>query len=80
MSPEFDAVTRAWAKSTVDYVRETNAKHAGRDLGYLFTMTQGDEDPETVFGSNLPKLRKLRAKYDPGKLWAKGVEIEPDFD
>ena len=79
MSPEFDTVTRAWAKSIVDYIRSANTQHSGQDLGYLFTMSQGDEPPETIFGANLPKLKKLRAKYDPGKFWAKGVEIEPDF-
>lgn len=57
LSPEFDVPTRAWTKAVVDYIRAENTKHSGTDLGYLFTMTQGDEAPETVFGANLPRLR-----------------------
>ena len=49
-------------------------------MGVWISMAQGDEGAEAVFGANLPRLRKVKAKCDPKKLWSKGVVIEPDFN
>ncbi|KAG7089811.1 hypothetical protein E1B28_011460 [Marasmius oreades] len=68
---------REFATSIVSFVREKNAELSGRDLGWWVTLCQGDEKPEDVFGSNLPRLRKVKAKYDPKKVWKKGFGIEP---
>lgn len=70
----------AWAKSLAEFVREKNAELSGRDLGWFISMCQGDEKAEDVFGPNLPRLRRLKAKYDPEKVWSKGVFIEPLFE
>jgi FAD/FMN-containing dehydrogenase len=44
------------------------------------SYARGDEAPEDVFGTNLPRLRKLKAKYDPKNVWSKGFVIKPDFN
>ncbi|KAI0322969.1 FAD-binding domain-containing protein [Amylostereum chailletii] len=69
---------KAFNLSTVSYVRETNAALSGNDLGWFLNMCQGDERAEDVFGQNLPRLRKVKAKYDPKQIWSKGFVIEPD--
>lgn len=65
--------------SVASYIREFNTHRTGEDLGVWLSMAQGDEGAEAVFGANLPRLRKVKARYDPKKLWNKGVIIEPDF-
>lgn len=74
-----DTVTRAFVSSTAAYIRQTNTEKAGKDLGVLGNFAQGDETSEDVYGTNLPRLRQLKAKYDPKILWSKGLVIEPDF-
>ena len=61
-------------------MRETSAKLSGRTLGTFVSMANGNERPENVWGDNLPRLRKIKAKYDPRKVFSKGVPIEPLFD
>ncbi|KAA1467505.1 FAD-binding domain-containing protein [Dentipellis sp. KUC8613] len=77
--PETDEVTSAWLKSIAEFIREANTANSGEDLGVILGMATGDELPEAVFGPNLPRLRKLKAKYDPKNVWSKGFTIEPDF-
>lgn len=43
-------------------------------------MAQGDESAEDIFGKNLLRLRQVKAKYDPQKVWSKGIVIEPNFN
>ncbi|KAI0824925.1 FAD-binding domain-containing protein [Trametes gibbosa] len=71
-----DAV-RAFTEQTVQFVREKNAELSGKDLGWFVNMSQGTERPEDVFGEQLPRLRKIKAEYDPKKVWSKGFVIEP---
>lgn len=61
----------------MQFVREKNAELSGQDLGWFVNMSQGTEKPEDVFGEHLPRLRKIKAKYDPKKVWNKGFVIEP---
>lgn len=72
--PSTDAATAAFVKEIADYIH-----HQNRALGIQLNMARGDERAEDVFGVNLPRLRKLKAKYDPKGVWAKGFRIEPDF-
>ncbi|KAI0634698.1 FAD-binding domain-containing protein [Trametes polyzona] len=74
------AAARAFAAEIVQLVREKNAELSGRDLGWFVNMSQGDEKPEDVFGDHLPRLRRIKAKYDPKKVWSKGFVIEPLFE
>ena len=71
---------KEFTESTARLVREKNAELSGRDLGWFVNMCQGDENPEDVFGENLPRLRKIKAKYDPKNIWSKGLAIEPLFE
>ncbi|KAI0336576.1 FAD-binding domain-containing protein [Cubamyces sp. BRFM 1775] len=71
---------KEFAKSTAELVRQKNAELSGRDLGWFVNMCQGDEKLEDVFGENLSRLRKVKAKYDPKKVWSKGLVIEPLFE
>ena len=68
---------RDFTASVVQFVREKNAELAGQDMGWFLNMCQGHEKPEDVFGENLTRLRKAKAKYDPTKVWSKGLVIEP---
>jgi FAD/FMN-containing dehydrogenase len=77
--PSSDETIRAFVSSTVNYIRAADAQKTGRDLGLALNYAVGDEAPEDVFGTNLARLRKLKAKYDPNKVWSKGFVIEPDF-
>ncbi|KAH9849000.1 FAD-binding domain-containing protein [Lenzites betulinus] len=68
---------RAFTEQIVQFVREKNAELSGQDLGWFVNMSQGTEKPEDVFGEHLPRLRKIKAKYDPKNVWNKGFVIEP---
>lgn len=67
---------RDFTTSVVSLVREKNAELA-TDLGWFLSMCQGDEKAEDVFGANLARLRDVKARYDPKKVWSKGIVIEP---
>ncbi|KAF8960616.1 FAD-binding domain-containing protein [Flammula alnicola] len=75
-----DQMNREFVSSLVSYIRQVNTEKTGEDFGAFLNMSQGDERPEDVFGENLPRLRKVKAKYDPKKVWSKGIVIEPDFE
>ena len=68
---------KKFTAEVTQFVREQNAELSGHDLGWFLNLCQGDEKPEDVFGSNLPRLRRIKAKYDPKKMFRKGVVIEP---
>ncbi|EKM53132.1 uncharacterized protein PHACADRAFT_259314 [Phanerochaete carnosa HHB-10118-sp] len=71
------AAASDWTKSLSEFIRQKNAELSGKDLGWFINMCQGEEKPEDVFGDNLPRLRKLKAKYDPQNVWSRGVAIAP---
>ncbi|KAJ2955879.1 hypothetical protein NUW54_g14703 [Trametes sanguinea] len=68
---------REFTGSLVQFVREKNAELSGRDLGWFVNLSQGNERAEDVFGANLPRLRRIKGKYDPRQVWRKGFVIEP---
>jgi len=78
--PASDKSTHAFVSSIANYIRRADTLKTGKDLGVMLNYARGDEAPEDVFGDNLPRLRKLKAKYDPTNVWSKGFVIEPDFD
>jgi hypothetical protein len=75
-----DGKIQAFVSSIAKYLRQSDALRTGKDLGIALSYARGDEAPEDVFGPNLPRLRKLKAKYDPKNVWSKGFVIEPDFN
>ena len=50
--------------------------HMGSTTLYAL-LTDGKERQVSVFGKNLPKLKNLKKKYDPGLLFDKWYAIEP---
>jgi len=80
--PESDAPTLDFVARMMKLVQDTNVKKTGVRLltPPNFVLEPGTVSAEDVYGSNLPRLRKLKAKYDPKKVWSKSVVvIEPDF-
>lgn len=39
----------------------------------------GDEEPSEVYGHHLPRLQKLKAKYDPNNIFDQSFHIEPKY-
>lgn len=70
---------RSFVSSAASYVGQKNREKTGKDAGFFINFAQGDEPITKVFGANLPRLRKLKAKYDPKRFWGKGCVIDPDF-
>ncbi|TDZ35684.1 FAD-linked oxidoreductase azaG [Colletotrichum spinosum] len=40
-------------------------------------FAHGDEDPEAIYGSSLPRLRELKKTWDPSGVFGQWFEIEP---
>ena len=59
------------------FVREKNAELTGRDLGLFLNMARGHERPEDLWGENLPRLRRIKAKYDPGDVFHNPQSVRP---
>lgn len=76
-NPASDSLCDNFASELVTFVRETNKRHLGKDYGLWMAMCRGDEKPEDVFGGHLPRLRCIKAHYDPSNVWKKGFTIEP---
>ncbi|KAF8074147.1 FAD-binding domain-containing protein [Lyophyllum atratum] len=76
-NPAADAAVSDFVSSTVTFIRNKNTELSGKDYGLFLSMAQGDEKPEDVFGENLSRLRKLKAKYDPKNVFMKGISITP---
>ncbi|KAF9481834.1 FAD-binding domain-containing protein [Pholiota conissans] len=74
---EADDVNKAFVASVARYVREYNTQKTGEDFGAWISMAQGDESAKDIFGDNLSRLRRAKARYDPQKVWTKGIVIEP---
>ncbi|KAG6831322.1 hypothetical protein H0H87_005566 [Tephrocybe sp. NHM501043] len=70
-----DGIVSNFVAETVAFIRSKNAELSGKDFGYFMNMAQGDENPADIFGDNLPRLSKLKAKYDPTNVFKKGVAI-----
>ncbi|KAF8066753.1 FAD-binding domain-containing protein [Lyophyllum atratum] len=80
--PESDTPTLDFVARMTKLVQDTNVEKTGVRLLTPpgFVLAPGTVSAEDVYGSNLPRLRKLKAKYDPKKVWSRSlVDIEPDF-
>jgi FAD/FMN-containing dehydrogenase len=40
-------------------------------------FAHGDETPEAIYGSSLPKLKQLKKKYDPSGVFNQWFTIKP---
>ena len=85
---EDDEAARNLAKSISNFVKEKVKEQRAmakiqvdgqRDVTMIYgNLSSGTEKIESVFGSNLPRLRELKKKYDPDLLWNKWYPITPD--
>lgn len=64
----------------ITYVSAENTKRTGKVFRTQMNFAMGPEytSVEDIFGDNLERLRKVKAKYDPTKVWNKGWVIEPE--
>ncbi|PPQ72897.1 hypothetical protein CVT24_001494 [Panaeolus cyanescens] len=78
--PARDDDARNWAAGIGNLVRNAQVEKMGKPLitPAGFALNPEVVAPEKVWGDNYPKLRKLKAKYDPGKVWSRGWCIEPE--
>jgi len=73
MSPSDTERGIAWARET--FASLTPYLAATRYVNYL---EDDAPDPAAVaYGSNLPRLREIKAKYDPANLFRQNVNILP---
>jgi len=68
-----------WVKDLTADIQAVHKGKSGVALPMLVNLCDENEPNEVIYGENLPRLRKLKAKYDPSKVWSKGWVIEPDF-
>ncbi|KAG6872366.1 hypothetical protein C0995_010285 [Termitomyces sp. Mi166 len=78
--PSGDAKAAEWASSIGNLVRTAQVEKTGKPLTTPASLAVSPQiiPPEGIWGANLPRLRKLKAKYDPKKVFSKGWCIEPD--
>ncbi|TCD63939.1 hypothetical protein EIP91_004749 [Steccherinum ochraceum] len=80
-NPELDKHAEDWADKVTSCVKRQNAERTGQMLPTPANMALGPDytSTEEVYGENLPRLRKIKAKYDPTKVWRRGWVIEPSL-
>jgi hypothetical protein len=79
-SPTADAAANEWVTKITSYVKKSNIERTGISHPTPALIALENDDIKEVYGKNYARLRKLKAKYDPLKVWNKGHIIEPDFD
>ena len=60
-------------KKLKDADKTTRVQHdGGREIESFYpNVSSGTEKIESVYGSNMPRLKELKAKYDPDMMWNK---------
>lgn len=79
-NPESDKSTKDWVSKVSSYIKKENETRTGKKLPTPGNFSIGPDytSLEEVYGDNLAQLRKVKAKYDPKKVWRRGWVIEPD--
>ncbi|TCD63940.1 glycerol transporter [Steccherinum ochraceum] len=75
-NPEHDRSARDWVSSVCGIIKKHNQEKLCTPAN--FALGPEYESQEEVYGVNLTRLRKLKAKYDPKKVWRRGWIIEPE--
>ena len=78
--PGFDKTAKDWVAKITSYVKNRNEERTGQKLctPANFCIGPDYESVEEVYGENLPRLKTVKAKYDPDQVWRRGWVIEPD--
>ncbi len=80
-SPQDDPAAYEWVAKTASYIKKANVDKKGTSVPIpSYTALQRHEGVADVYGKNYARLRKLKAKYDPEKVWNKGYTISPVFE
>lgn len=80
-NPELDKSAKDWVANVTRYVRKQNEERTRMELctPANFALGPDYESQEELYGQNLAQLRRLKAKYDPKKVFRRGWVLEPDF-
>jgi len=72
--PKNAATVTQWAR---DYWEAVHPYSAG--AGYInFMMEEGNERVQATYGPNYPRLKKIKARYDPDNFFRVNQNIRPD--
>ncbi|KAI8649943.1 FAD-binding PCMH-type domain-containing protein [Fusarium sp. Ph1] len=71
-----DERTQSWVHDMIEVARSYQRKHA-KDLGVNGNACSSKEKSEDVWGQNYPRLQRIKAKYDPGRVFNRYFPIEP---
>ncbi|KAL6355656.1 hypothetical protein LRP88_11260 [Fusarium phalaenopsidis] len=71
-----DERAQSWVHDMIEVARSYQRKHA-KDLGVNGNACSSKEKSEDVWGQNYPRLQRIKAKYDPGRVFNRYFPIEP---
>jgi FAD/FMN-containing dehydrogenase len=74
-SPADDDAGAAWARDS--YAKLQPHVSRSRYLNYLDEDDVGDSALAAAYGANLPRLRSIKAKYDPANVFHLNVNVPP---
>ncbi|KAJ8091885.1 hypothetical protein AAF712_013556 [Marasmius tenuissimus] len=75
--PNQDTAAKGWVSQIASSVRRAQVEKTGKALATpaSFGLSPETISVEEVFGDNLPRLRELKEKYDPERVWSRGWVI-----
>jgi hypothetical protein len=77
-----DTAMRSEVKTMIENLKDRlikNVRHGDEDAFVLnANIGTGDEKAQSIFGENLPRLKELKKKYDPGFIFDKWYPIKPE--
>ncbi|KAL0066808.1 hypothetical protein AAF712_006209 [Marasmius tenuissimus] len=75
--PKQDSAAKEWASKIATSVRQAQVEKTGKALATpaSFALSPEAVSVEEMFGDNLPRLRELKKKYDPERVWSRGWVI-----
>ncbi|KAF5010514.1 hypothetical protein FDECE_3331 [Fusarium decemcellulare] len=68
-----------WVRKLSAHIRHQHTLQTGEDLGLHANGCMSDQKVEDLWGQSLPRLRRVKAKYDPKCIFDRGWHIDPDF-
>ncbi|RSL44261.1 hypothetical protein CEP53_011305 [Fusarium sp. AF-6] len=71
-----DERAQSWVHDMIEVTRSYQRKYA-KDLGVNGNACSSKEKSEDVWGQNYPRLQRIKAKYDPDRVFNRYFPIEP---